>query len=47
MRKREGENVLAQIFDGRKYAQLFWEEFVGTLNFRLLLRSKNIVRERC
>jgi hypothetical protein len=47
VRKREGENVLSQVFDDRRHVQRFWDEFTKTFNFSLLLRSKNIVREKC
>ena len=45
VRKREGEDPLSSILDGRKFILLFWESFVVSRNFLNLLRSKNVVRK--
>lgn len=46
VRKWVGEDPLGQVYEGRRAGLLFWEEFVGTHNFLLLLRARNVVRER-
>lgn len=46
VKKREGEDPLEQVFEGRKAILSFWEEFVGSRNFLNMLRARNVVRNR-
>jgi hypothetical protein len=46
LKKRNGEEPLAQLCESRSKQLSFWEEFVATINFSLLLRSKCVVRQR-
>lgn len=46
VRKREAEDPLDQILEGRKVILSFWEEFVATRNFLLMLRARHVMRNR-
>lgn len=46
LRKQWSEDSLLRVFDGQRLVTGFWEAFVRTRNFALLLRSRNIMREK-